>query len=224
MLFDTSAGTPHRCASIGGMPKLSNSEGNANTDAFDISEANVVTLYLLPSLNMKLRPTLWKLKPGTMPANPFGQTTDGVKMNPGQGNPDLVEPAGPVDPQVWVLSVRSPDGRHIALLGNYSLHYVGGEGPGAISADGSTSPEELMLIARYLSHIGLDARAVEAYARVMRDCGEESRVVGGDFTAARGAAAATGELLVLLNPVFGPVNALIGAETGQFRVTLCQEF
>jgi 2-polyprenyl-3-methyl-5-hydroxy-6-metoxy-1,4-benzoquinol methylase len=39
-----------------------------NQDLFttDISEATVVTLYLLPSLNMKLRPTLWKtLKPGT---------------------------------------------------------------------------------------------------------------------------------------------------------------
>ena len=32
----------------------------------DISEASVVALYLLPSLNLKLRPTLWKtLKPGT---------------------------------------------------------------------------------------------------------------------------------------------------------------
>jgi SAM-dependent methyltransferase len=32
----------------------------------DLSEASVVTLYLLPSLNLKLRPTLWKtLKPGT---------------------------------------------------------------------------------------------------------------------------------------------------------------
>lgn len=31
----------------------------------DLSEATVVTLYLLPSLNLKLRPTLWKLKPGT---------------------------------------------------------------------------------------------------------------------------------------------------------------
>jgi SAM-dependent methyltransferase len=32
----------------------------------DISEATVVTLYLLPSLNLKLRPKLWKdLKPGT---------------------------------------------------------------------------------------------------------------------------------------------------------------
>jgi 2-polyprenyl-3-methyl-5-hydroxy-6-metoxy-1,4-benzoquinol methylase len=39
-----------------------------NQDLFttDLSEATVVTLYLLPSLNMKLRPTLWKtLKPGT---------------------------------------------------------------------------------------------------------------------------------------------------------------
>jgi len=32
----------------------------------DISEASVVSLYLLPSLNLKLRPILWKtLKPGT---------------------------------------------------------------------------------------------------------------------------------------------------------------
>jgi len=39
-----------------------------NQDLFttDISDANVVMLYLLPSLNLKLRPTLWKtLKPGT---------------------------------------------------------------------------------------------------------------------------------------------------------------
>ena len=31
----------------------------------DLGEATVITLYLLPSLNLKLRPTLWKLKPGT---------------------------------------------------------------------------------------------------------------------------------------------------------------
>ncbi len=39
-----------------------------NEDLFeaDISEATVVTLYLLTSLNLKLRPKLWKeLKPGT---------------------------------------------------------------------------------------------------------------------------------------------------------------
>lgn len=39
-----------------------------NQDLFeaDISDATVVTLYLLPSINLKLRPKLWKdLKPGT---------------------------------------------------------------------------------------------------------------------------------------------------------------
>ena len=39
-----------------------------NQDLFttDISDATVVSLYLLPSLNLKLRPTLWRtLKPGT---------------------------------------------------------------------------------------------------------------------------------------------------------------
>jgi precorrin-6B methylase 2 len=39
-----------------------------NQDLFEanISDASVVTLYLLPSINLKLRPKLWKdLKPGT---------------------------------------------------------------------------------------------------------------------------------------------------------------
>lgn len=38
-----------------------------NQDLFttDFSDATVVALYLLPSLNLRLRPTLWKLKPGT---------------------------------------------------------------------------------------------------------------------------------------------------------------
>ncbi|HVE48798.1 MAG TPA: class I SAM-dependent methyltransferase [Casimicrobiaceae bacterium] len=31
----------------------------------DLSPATVITLYLLPALNLKLRPTLFKLKPGT---------------------------------------------------------------------------------------------------------------------------------------------------------------
>lgn len=77
----------------------------------------------------------WFLKPGTVPPDPFGGTTDRVKMNPRPGSPDLVKPAGPTDPQVSVLAVRSPEGRPIALLANYSLHYVGGVGPGHISAD-----------------------------------------------------------------------------------------
>ena len=77
----------------------------------------------------------WKMKPGTIPPTPLGITTDQVKTNPGINNPGLVEPAGPTDPEVSFISVQSPDGKPIALLANFSLHYVGGVGPGHISAD-----------------------------------------------------------------------------------------
>jgi neutral ceramidase len=76
----------------------------------------------------------WYLKPGVILPNPFGGQ-DRVQMNPTRGSPDLVEPAGPTDPQVWFLAVRSADGRPIALLANYSLHYVGGVPEGHVSAD-----------------------------------------------------------------------------------------
>jgi neutral ceramidase len=75
----------------------------------------------------------WYLKEGTMPENPFGKI-DKVKMNPGSG-PNLVEPAGPTDPQVSIISVREPDGKPISVFTAYSLHYVGGVGDGHISAD-----------------------------------------------------------------------------------------
>jgi len=76
----------------------------------------------------------WKMKPGTVPKNPFGGI-DEVQMNPGVGNPNLLEPAGPTDPELAIVSVQSADGRPLALLANYSLHYCGGVGGGHISAD-----------------------------------------------------------------------------------------
>lgn len=76
----------------------------------------------------------WKMKPGADLTNPFGGE-DQVRMNPGIGNPDLLEPAGPTDPELPVVAVQSIDGKPIALMANYSLHYVGGTGNGEISAD-----------------------------------------------------------------------------------------
>jgi len=76
----------------------------------------------------------WFMKPEMKLVNPFGGL-DKVRMNPPVGSPDLVKPAGPVDPKVCFISVQSRDGRPIALLANYSLHYVGGVGAGHISAD-----------------------------------------------------------------------------------------
>lgn len=78
----------------------------------------------------------WFMKPGTVPANPFGETTDRVKMNPPRGSPDLEKPAGPTDPEVSVIAVRAPGGgRPIAVYASYSLHYVGGVRGADVSAD-----------------------------------------------------------------------------------------
>lgn len=77
----------------------------------------------------------WHMKEGSILPNPFGQDTDRVRMNPPRQSPDLIEPAGPTDPEVGVLAVRSREGRPLALLANYGLHYVGDFGPEHISAD-----------------------------------------------------------------------------------------
>jgi hypothetical protein len=54
-------------------------------------------------------------------------------MNPGRTG--LIKPAGPVDPEVSVVSVRHADGRPLAVFANYGLHYIGGVPAGTISAD-----------------------------------------------------------------------------------------
>ena len=65
----------------------------------------------------------WWMKDGT------------VQMNPGYQNPDMVRPAGPVDPQIGVLCFRSPEGKPLAMYVNYPLHYVGNAPGDHVSAD-----------------------------------------------------------------------------------------
>ncbi len=74
------------------------------------------------------------MKPGTAIPNPFGGE-DQVVMNPGQGDPNILKAAGPTDPEIVFLAIQSLDGRPIALLANYSLHYVGPGAGAVISAD-----------------------------------------------------------------------------------------
>ena len=76
----------------------------------------------------------WFVTSSSELSNPFGGT-DQVRMNPPRASASLVRPAGPTDPEVAFLSVQSKDGRPIALLANYSLHYVGGVRGKEISAD-----------------------------------------------------------------------------------------
>ena len=77
----------------------------------------------------------WFMKEGAIPPDPYGGVTDRVRMNPPRADPNLIRPAGPTDPQVAVLSIRTAGGEPLALLANYSLHYVGAIPPGQVSAD-----------------------------------------------------------------------------------------
>ncbi|MCB1061833.1 MAG: hypothetical protein KDN20_02800 [Verrucomicrobiae bacterium] len=65
----------------------------------------------------------WFLKEGTMEKNPLGGY-DQVRTNAPRQN--LLKPAGPTDPEVCVVDVRTRRGRALGLIANYSLHYVGG--------------------------------------------------------------------------------------------------
>ncbi|NQT51190.1 hypothetical protein HQ576_04035, partial [bacterium] len=74
----------------------------------------------------------WIFRPDHMRTDPFGQRNVRAHMHPGYQNPACVGPSGPPDPQLSMLAVQAADGRPIALLANYSMHYYGA---GAVSAD-----------------------------------------------------------------------------------------
>ena len=73
-------------------------------------------------------------KPDSVGVNPFGEAGERIKSVAGTSSA-VIEPAGPVDPQFSVLSVRHIDGRPLAMLANFSAHYVGGYRRGIVSAD-----------------------------------------------------------------------------------------
>jgi len=76
----------------------------------------------------------YKVKPSGAPPNPFGQSNDQVVTNPSAAVA-VLEPAGPVDPELSIISVQHADGRPLAVLANYGLHYVGGYTADTVSAD-----------------------------------------------------------------------------------------
>src|SRR5690606_7260107 len=59
---------------------------------------------------------------------------NGMTMtHPRVGNPDIIEPAGPIDPQVGVIGVWAPDDQLVACVVNYACHAT--TNPGGISAN-----------------------------------------------------------------------------------------
>ncbi len=67
--------------------------------------------------------------------NPFGTKSDRIITNPGYSNPQVSGSVNLIDPELSFLSIQSLDRRPIALLANYSLHYIGGVPADVVSAD-----------------------------------------------------------------------------------------
>jgi putative membrane-bound dehydrogenase-like protein len=74
----------------------------------------------------------WIRHPDRLVVDPFGNATGRAHMHPGHESPDVIGPSGPVDPELWLLSLQALDGTPLAVIANYGQHYYGAP---AISAD-----------------------------------------------------------------------------------------
>lgn len=71
----------------------------------------------------------WILRPGQEREDPFGEMTVRASMHTAKNNLENVTgESGPEDPELSVISFQTPEGKPIALLANFSMHYFSGGG------------------------------------------------------------------------------------------------
>ena len=67
----------------------------------------------------------WIFRPDRMASDPFGDRNVRAHMHPGHKSVNHVGPSGPADPDLSLLAVQSLDGKPLAVLANYAMHYYG---------------------------------------------------------------------------------------------------
>lgn len=67
----------------------------------------------------------WIRRPDRLTEDPFGNKTVRANMHAGSVWDDVTGEAGPEDPDLALISIQSRDGRPLAVLGNFSMHYFG---------------------------------------------------------------------------------------------------
>ena len=65
----------------------------------------------------------WIRRPDRMLVDPFGNLTVRANMHPGHQSLDATGESGPTDPDLSIIAFQSREGRPIALLANFSMHY-----------------------------------------------------------------------------------------------------
>ncbi|MCX7827127.1 MAG: hypothetical protein N2689_16480, partial [Verrucomicrobiae bacterium] len=74
----------------------------------------------------------WIRRPDRIVEDPFGNLTVRANMHAGRNWDDVTGEAGPEDPDLSMISFQTRDGRPLAVLANFSMHYFGDKD---ISAD-----------------------------------------------------------------------------------------
>ncbi len=65
----------------------------------------------------------WIRRPDRIDTDPFGNKTVRANMHAGANWDDAVGEAGPEDPELSLISVQTRDGKPLAVLANFSMHY-----------------------------------------------------------------------------------------------------
>ncbi|MBL8816285.1 MAG: hypothetical protein JNL58_09660 [Planctomyces sp.] len=68
----------------------------------------------------------WVIRPDRMIEDPFGNQTVRANMHAGANHENVTGEAGPEDPELSVFCLKAADGRPIAMLANFSMHYFSG--------------------------------------------------------------------------------------------------
>ncbi|MDO5609503.1 MAG: methyltransferase domain-containing protein [Pseudomonadota bacterium] len=92
----------------------------------DFSDANVVTLFLLPELNLKLRPALLAMKPGTRVVSNTFDMGDWLPDQSVHGSEDCAADSHYCIAYLWVVPTKvaglwALDGRHLRLQQDFQL-------------------------------------------------------------------------------------------------------
>lgn len=67
----------------------------------------------------------WILRPDRIGNDPFGNPTVRATMHAGRNQSNAVGPTGPEDPDLSMISIQTADGKPLAVLANFSMHYFG---------------------------------------------------------------------------------------------------
>jgi len=67
----------------------------------------------------------WIRRPDRVVEDPFGNRTVRANMHAGANPDDVTGEAGPEDPELSMIALQTADGRPMALLANFSMHYFG---------------------------------------------------------------------------------------------------